>query len=311
MTGVELHRLIDDQGCLHAGHVRSVKNGYEVIDCAACGFVHAVPIPNEALLNDFYASKYYQSAKPDYAQQHASDRSWWNMVYGERYERFEQLLGHSGRVLDIGCGPGFFLAHGVSMGWDVEGVEPSEHASEYARQLGVKCLTANFDATAVTRLGKYHVVQINQAIEHIPHPGRVIDLCRSLLEPGGVLCIIAANDFNPLQGVARKIHGITDWWVIPPEHLNYFSLTSLSALMERHNFDIVSETATFPIDLFLLMGDNYIDNAEVGKEAHGRRKNLEFALASSGKQALKSALYKSFSALGLGREIEVIGRMVE
>lgn len=299
---------IDKHKTPHCGHMLSEKDGYKVIACEACAFAHAIPIPDDKTLNEFYAKKYYQSTKPDYAQQHAKDREWWDLVYRERYTRFETILGRPGKILDVGSGPGFFLASGAEIGWDVTGIEPSEDASEYARQLGVNCITANFDSSSAANLGFFDVVQINQAIEHIPNPDQMIELCRSLLKPGGLICIVAANDFNPLQQVAMSLHDASDWWVIPPEHVNYFSLETLSSLVARCGFEIVEETATFPIDLFLLMGDNYIGNPSVGKACHERRKRLEFAFEAYGLQTLKGNIYRSLAALGLGREIEVIGR---
>jgi SAM-dependent methyltransferase len=299
---------IDNQNIEHRGFLLSTKNNYEVITCETCGFSHAIPIPDAKTLNDFYVGKYYQKFKPNYAEQHANDRKWWDLVYRERCYRFEQLLGRVGKILDVGSGPGFFLSSSAEMGWDVTGIEPSEQASEYARGLGVKSVTDNFDARSAAELGQFDVIQINQAIEHIPNPATVIELCWSLLRPGGLICIVAANDFNPLQLVARELHGVSDWWVTPPEHVNYFNLTSLKNIVRRCGFEIVGNTATFPIDLFLLMGDNYIGEDSVGKICHQRRKNLEFAMANHELQSLKEKLYQSFAKLGLGREIEVIGK---
>ncbi len=215
---------IDTRDEVHSGASLSEKNSFQVIDCQRCGFAHAIPIPDDKQLKDFYSKRYYQSAKPDYAKKHAQDRDWWDLVYRERYKRFEQYLCRKGSILDVGSGPGFFLATGAGLGWDVTGIEPSEAASEYSRKLGVNCITSSFDAVSIKALGTYDIIQINQAIEHIPDPKHIIELCHTLLARDGLICVIAANDFNPLQKIATDLHGLTDWWVVPPEHLNYYNI---------------------------------------------------------------------------------------
>jgi hypothetical protein len=71
---------------------------------------------------------------------------------------------------------------------------------------------------------------------------------------------------------------------------------------------IVNTEATFPIDLFLLMGENYVGDDELGRRCHGKRKRLEINLEKAGLTDLKRSLYRSFAELGIGREIQVIGR---
>jgi hypothetical protein len=71
---------------------------------------------------------------------------------------------------------------------------------------------------------------------------------------------------------------------------------------------VICLESTFPIDLFLLFGDNYVGNDDVGRACHARRKNFELSLNAAGLNGLKRKLYKSFSELGLGREIVAFGR---
>jgi hypothetical protein len=74
---------------------------------------------------------------------------------------------------------------------------------------------------------------------------------------------------------------------------------------------VIHRETTFPIDLFLLMGDNYIGDDALGRECHGRRKNLEHNLALAGLSGLKRDLYKAMAGLGIGREVVLIARKPE
>jgi len=65
---------------------------------------------------------------------------------------------------------------------------------------------------------------------------------------------------------------------------------------------------TFPIDMFLLMGDNYIGDDDLGRACHAKRKAFELNLARAGKSALKREIYKNLARLGVGRDVFVVAR---
>jgi SAM-dependent methyltransferase len=149
---------------------------------------------------------------------------------------------------------------------------------------------------------------MSQVLEHLPDPAGILALARKLLLPDGLLCVVAPNDYNPVQKALREVCGFEPWWVAPPHHINYFSHDSLSRLLEESGFEIVLHTATFPIDMFLLMGDNYVDDDALGRECHKKRMIFEKNLARAGKSKLKSELYSAFADLGLGRQIQITAR---
>jgi hypothetical protein len=65
----------------------------------------------------------------------------------------------------------------------------------------------------------------------------------------------------------------------------------------------------FPIDIFLLMGDDYIGNQEIGREAHQRRKKLEFSFYNSGNIEILNNLYEQMTKLGIGRELVFFSKL--
>jgi hypothetical protein len=129
-----------------------------------------------------------------------------------------------------------------------------------------------------------------------------------MLKPGGLLCLIVPNDYNPIQEALRSVCNFPSWWVAPPHHINYFDTKSIENLVDRAGMKILNKEATFPIDLFLIMGDNYIGNDELGRLCHTKRKTLEINLEKAGLGELRHQLYRSFAEVGIGREIQIIGR---
>ena len=136
----------------------------------------------------------------------------------------------------------------------------------------------------------------------------MLRLINHQLNDDGIVCIIVPNDFNPFQLLLRDHLDFEPWWVAPPHHINYFSFKSLAGLLEKCGFSVVHQESTFPIDLFLLMGDNYIENDEVGRECHSKRMNFERAARSDGSGNLLERLYSDFAKQGIGREVVLYAR---
>lgn len=293
----------------HEGKIVESSNSFDVIDCEFCGFKHITPIPTEDELEKAYKHEYYTQEKPLYLERYKEDIDWWNMVYAERYEILEQHLPSSRRnLLDIGSGPGFFLLNGQKRGWRVKGIEPSKSAAEHSINLGVDVDNIFFSKESAPDLGKFDAVNMSEVLEHIPEPAALLSLVHEQLTDGGLLCVVVPNDFNPFQLVLRDHLDFEPWWVAPPHHINYFNFESLQKLLERCGFEVIYKEATFPIDMFLLMGDNYIENDEQGRICHGKRKKFELNLANAGMSKIKQKLYQSMAECGLGREVVLFAR---
>lgn len=297
-------------GHVHSGAIIDGNDDYKALACDVCGFVHAIPIPTNDELAGFYARKFYESErKSDYIESQAAQKEWWDSVFGERLSMFERLLGRKGRVLDLGCGPGFFLAYARDAGWDVVGVEPSEKASSFAcENLGLNVLNKGFEGLSVAELGHFDLVYSHGVIEHLQSPRAFVRTSRNLLKEGGLLFVNCANDFNPFQKALRETQDYPAWWFVPPEHINYFTVGSLSNFLEKEGFVVEERSTSFPIDIFLLMGDNYVADPALGKPAHARRTAFEAVLEQAGMGELRNKLYKAFADLDLGRQIDLVAR---
>jgi SAM-dependent methyltransferase len=293
----------------HAGVRLDSLNEFTVIECDRCRFKHIVPIPTPAELEHVYGHEYYSTEKPLYIQRHLEDREWLGLVYAERYALFERLLGDGRRrLLDVGSGPGMFLLHGVERGsWSVQGLEPSSQAFAHSRGLGLEVTQAFLNTETAARLGRFDVVHMNEVLEHVPDPRGVLGVVDSLLEPGGLVALMVPNDYSPFQRALREACGFDPWWVAPPHHVNYFDVGSIQRLLAER-FEVVSVETSFPIDLFLLMGDNYVGDDDLGRACHAKRKTFETNLARAGMTPLKIEIYRALAKLGIGRDVFVVAR---
>ena len=44
----------------HSGKTLQKKNGYRIIDCKSCNFIHIVPLPSKQKLKKLYQTNYYK-----------------------------------------------------------------------------------------------------------------------------------------------------------------------------------------------------------------------------------------------------------
>jgi SAM-dependent methyltransferase len=292
----------------HEGDVLDSVGGFDVIACGSCDFKHIVPIPTPEELGVVYRHQYYSEEKPLYLERSREDAAWWDTVFADRYDTFEQLLPTGRRrLLDVGSGPGSFLMHGNRRGWRTLGVEPSRQAAAYTRSLGLEVVEEFLTPDIAMRLGTFDAIHANEVFEHLPDPRGTVEILSDMLAPGGVLCVCVPNDYSPVQATLREACGYSPWWVAPPHHVNFFDGDSLEMLLTAAGMRVVLREATFPIDLFLLMGENYVGDDELGRRCHGLRKTMELNLVAGGRNDLKRRLYRSLAELGIGREVVMYG----
>ncbi|MDE1840481.1 MAG: class I SAM-dependent methyltransferase [Thaumarchaeota archaeon] len=291
---------------LHKGKPIWKSKKYSVIDCIVCGFCHLNPIPELKDLEKMYAHHFYQSMKPKYIKKDESELSYWNITFDDKLDTIEsKIRKKKKKILDIGCGPGFFLKRAKERGWNVLGVEPSTTAAHYAKSHGIPIIESLFEQYQSHTSDKFDAIHSKFLLEHVIDPSGTCKSCYNLLNKGGIVCFEVPNDFNILQNIVIKTMKKPYYWVASPEHVNYFTPKSLMSLLRKSGFKIVYTESTFPLELFLLFGLDYVGNDKVGQKIHGMRMKLETAIRSSGYNELKRELYNYLAHKGLGREFIV------
>lgn len=305
-------QLRDDlNNCECKGPVVYEVKKFKLIDCCECGHIHVAPLPTSFELSEFYETQFYnQERKSDYFSKQKAQAEWWNRIFDERLARLEQILGRQGKILDVGCGAGFFLDRAKARGWQVFGIEPARDAAKYARdELGLEVVVDSVEnIQGLMGSSSIDVVYSHGVIEHLREPLKFLNDAYQMLKPGeGIIFTSAANDFSLYQGAAVRSLNIYPWWIIPPEHLNYFTVRSLCSVHERIGFTTKDLRTSFPIDQFLLMGVNYVARPELGSVAHKNRTQYEDALVNNGLSALLGQIQISNAKLGIGRQTEFVG----
>jgi SAM-dependent methyltransferase len=140
-----------------------------------------------------------------------------------------------GRLLDVGCGDGAFVAAAAQRGWHAEGLEPDPAAVAGARAQGLAIQQGTLKELAAREPGqRYDAITLSHVVEHMHDPEGELASAFALLRPGGLLWIATPN----LDSLGHRRFGI-DWLGLdPPRHLVIFTPDSLAGLLARIGFTV-------------------------------------------------------------------------
>jgi SAM-dependent methyltransferase len=210
------------------------KYGTPVVRCASCGLLYANPRWKAEHLFGRYTSEYWSHYSETV---HGSADAHHSATVRQTYylAAFERELGQPGRLLDVGCATGEFLALAGRRGWRVAGVESSPAAAEAARAASGADVHAGTLDTAPFSDASFDAITLFEVIEHLQSPRTYVETIARLLRPGGVFALSTPN----IRSVAYWLLG-RDWSAIGPnDHLFYFSPSTLTRLLRAHGFSIL------------------------------------------------------------------------
>jgi len=135
------------------------------------------------------------------------------------------------QAFELGCSTGGYLSKLAADGWDVVGVEPSESASNKARNSGLTVHTGVLDSVTLPE-GSFDSAAAWMVIEHVLYPATTLQQIHSLLKPGGQLLISVPNAGCWEPKVFRSA-----WYVWElPRHLHHFTANKIRGLLEQTGF---------------------------------------------------------------------------
>jgi len=281
------------------------------------GFYRLDPVPTDSELTEFYESRYYDLIRkggraPELRKMSEGgavaqrELQWLQCMYRDIADKLAEIAPGRRRVLDVGAGMGDFVRYMRENGYDAEGVEPAKEPSAAARQQGLPIHTASLATWSAdaAHVASVDVVVMLNVLEHVPDPELVLAQTRTLLNPGGLAVIRVPNDFSEIQDVARQQLQKAPWWVCSPDHINYFDVESLQRFMTNNGMESVFVMTDFPMEFFLLMGDDYVGNPSVGSALHEKRVKFELGLPP----AFRRRLYAALASAGVGRNTMMFAR---
>lgn len=201
------------------------RTGHDVYTCPTCSVRFVYPIPSPANLMEIYSVDYFQRGNKYSDQPGEHD---YNGTEHLRRVRFIKQQRPSGRLLDVGCALGGFLNTARNAGYDVQGIELSQHAAAAARAKHDLDISATTVQAAHLPDAAFDIVTLWDVLEHLPSPLTTVTEIARILRPGGLLVFTTGNI------ASRWAHLLRSRWQLltPPQHLTFHTPQSVRHLLD-------------------------------------------------------------------------------
>lgn len=230
---------------------------FMMVGTAAAPFSHAWLVHAETgkrAGTPLYEEDYFEGEIERVGYGSYAEQAGWRIEKGRRQTRQVQavmrwvdLQPTRCRILDVGCGYGYFR-HGVDeLGWLHDGLEVSDFAAVASREMfGFDTQVGELSDVRRPSAG-YDVIVMWDFIEHVADPDASLGIARDLLRDGGLLFIRTPN----LLAAERIVFG-SDYHSLKLEHLHMFAPSSLAAALVAAGLEpVVTETEAHLLRGFL------------------------------------------------------------
>ena len=155
---------------------------YRMVRCQRCGLLRSDPILPLADLARLYNASHFT---------YEEDTGFTRQTYATYFETALTRVRQRHRLLEIGCGNGFFLEEARGRGFvEVYGVEPSVDAVRHAPEnLGARICVGAYERDTFPD-NYFDVVCCFQVLDHAPDPAALVRAAFEDLKAGGVALFI-------------------------------------------------------------------------------------------------------------------------
>jgi 2-polyprenyl-3-methyl-5-hydroxy-6-metoxy-1,4-benzoquinol methylase len=179
-----------------------------------------------------------------------------NIMLGKKYGMVTKMANGK-KLLDIGCGTGYFPAHMKQKGYQVAGVEVDPKAREFAKkEFGLTVYTP--EEFLMNKIeGEFNVITLWHVLEHLDDFNLYLERMLGHLAPGGAL-VIALPNCTALD--ARFYKAFWAGYDVP-RHLWHFTPSTLKTLAEKHGL-MITKMKRLPLDPFYnsMLSEKYKGN---------------------------------------------------
>ena len=204
--------------------LKSYYNKHGLVKCKNCGFVFIDKVPTEEELNAHYSV--YSYGRED----HLSPIT--VISYSKLLNEFEKYR-KTNKILDVGCGRGWFLNEARKKGWNVYGTEYSDTAVKLCEDMGIEMRKGKLTPEQFP-FSDFDIITSFEVLEHINNPNEEIKNIYKLLRVGGLFYCTTPNFNSILRYYKKENYRIISY----PGHLSYYTKTTLTCLLKKNNFNL-------------------------------------------------------------------------
>jgi SAM-dependent methyltransferase len=219
---------------------------HRIVRCKACALMYLDPRPSESDLHAVYGADYYQNREffkggsdslfgyADYIAERLNKQGDYGPIAREIHARLGQP--RTPRLLEVGCGLGYFLDVAFEEGFEVSGVEFNDYAVQrLRRKYAFQVFSGSLENTSLEPQS-FDAVAMFDVIEHLLDPFDTLDRLHEVMRPNGLL-VLSTMDSESLM--SRLLGKRLEDFRRTREHLFFFSRKTLTAVLRRHGFEPV------------------------------------------------------------------------
>jgi len=242
------------------------KYGLDQVKCQDCSTQYITPRPTAKMLADFYGqsenykywAKYVFPASREVRQE---------KLFRPRAKKIgdvaKKILKESKNLtlLEVGAAHGMFCEEAKKTGVfaKVVGIEPTPDLAQVCRDLGIHVIEAPYEQVALDE--KVDVIAHFEVIEHLFDPKAFMDWSYEQCCSGGLVFLTCPNIEGFETSILGKHSGAVD-----NEHMNLFTPSSLSLLMERCGFEVIEISTPGVLDVEIVqnaISDGLIKSSDI------------------------------------------------
>ena len=210
------------------------KDTWTVYRCTSCGHGYLDPRPSKDEIAELYNKKYCNEHFVEGGKLGTPEFDKRLSLETHRIKFFRGIK-KEGKVLDIGCGYGYFLAACRKYGYDVQGLDFSDWAVQHAvKNVGIPVITGELNEVDLPA-ADFDVITMWHSLEHNPDPENAIIQSKKWLKEDGILIIDVPNH----EGTdAQKYWENWNGWDLP-YHFHHFTFETLKALLKTCGFCVI------------------------------------------------------------------------
>jgi SAM-dependent methyltransferase len=224
-----------------------------ILTCAGCEHIYLWPMPTEEEIRAMFA-QLYTTGDGSVAEL----RSYYGFCYEDYpanplvqlYEKWLDALERHhapGRILDVGCGTGLFLAVARRRGWTPFGIDDCAEATRHAREhFKLDVRTGEFAEFAAAGDVAFDAITMWDIIEHSRAPVDLLATVRRSLGADGIVGVSVPNQRSILDLVCGALYRATGGRVSSPlerfyvtQHFSYFTPETLERALDMGGLSTV------------------------------------------------------------------------
>ena len=192
-------------------------------ECKNCGLVQQTKILSKKIMDKIYETENYLCPSPE------------KSGMGKReilkfYDFFKKQSLKKGKILEIACYDCYLLKTMYQDNWDMYGCDPSIDTNKFLKDFPKGRVKKEFFNKNSYPTGTFDIIIFRNLLEHVEDLNLFLSQVKYVLKDNGHIFIDVPN--------MKEIGKIGGFGLFFHQHLSYFTVSTLSKLLEKNGFVI-------------------------------------------------------------------------